>query len=219
MGFSFVYYTKKYNLSNESDVLKYYASTIIYYLSVIISIWLILEFILVYIIIKFKRSYNTSFTALTLNQNKCLIKLTLTCLFFGVITGIIITFKDMQINDTVVKTPEDFMVNTQNEKDIDNIELEIDKKDKIKKNRFLFEKTIFEIKEQTIILYMLMLGFICLIYLIQKTLLQYLNYTIHYNYYKKRIETNNKHIKSLLKLNKRIKGNIDSDLKKYLIAY
>lgn len=76
----------------------------------------------------------------------------------------------------------------------------------------VFEDTIFAINEDKFSSFLLSAALFISIFLVERIILQYVNYRIHFMYYRERIEENEKHIKYLQSLNRLTGVRINRDL-------
>lgn len=194
---SFPKYNRKFDMSIETQRNDCFMYSTIFYISVFLCLFFFFDFVLIAVALWVKNN----FLSLVLLYNRLFIKIII-CLwgFFLCMAIIRAANKDKISTTTAVDTkPKDEAKKTDEEKE------DAKKDEKI-------PETI-DLNEQMLLTYVLAFSVFFVTILFMRIILQYVNYNIHYNYFRDRIDDNNYQVQFLLELNKRIPTKTHTDLK------
>ncbi|EJW02253.1 hypothetical protein EDEG_03313 [Edhazardia aedis USNM 41457] len=214
-------FSNTYDFSNDEEVVKYHIWTFAFFASFILAIWLFADGLLALLSIKFKKTESDSFVSYAALYNQFWIKLLITLFIFDRTIDFILAIRDKKIikenrhsqKSADADDNEGRTVNTASSLDPEIIKEEQEKQELLEKNRKLFKDTFLEMNEETVLTWIKTIYMIIIIFLGQRIILQYLNYNIHYRYYKDRIDENNKKTNFLLRLNSKVGANTKSQVK------
>ncbi|KAM0687737.1 hypothetical protein COBT_001020 [Conglomerata obtusa] len=212
-------YAKVYNVSILDQEIAYILYIVGFYALNVLTIWFAVDIILCAIVLLRSRDKDcdTDFLLLTLLSSMSLIKVSFTLLIFSLLIGII---NDLRKPQDVIASGENGNIenNSQGDakgdakSDAKGVE-NTDGKNNGDSPRRVLDKTMFEIKEKTLINFLRVISAIVFILLLKRILMQQITFNIHYKYYKDRIKENNTRIEYILRLNKLIGNKMNYDLR------
>ncbi|KAM0673555.1 hypothetical protein GVAV_002930 [Gurleya vavrai] len=206
-------YAKEYDISINAEKLQYLQYSLLFYFLISFTIYVIVDLLLTTVALV-SRIFDdeTSFFTLSIIYNKFLLSIAFTFFILSFTIHAICSSRKKEIveEDTVVnkvEPPEKAAENVTKAKQEEEI------KEKEKETAKLFEKTPLEIKEKTVIKGLLAISIFIFVLILKGIIYNYINFNIHYKYYKERIDENNKRIDYLLLLNNKVGARMGTDLK------